>query len=69
MNGHNENSVVMIRRKFWEMTCNSSPKDMNGTTWTLQFAVCIAMHGSPRTQAKLSAKELMLLNCGVGKDS
>ena len=59
----------MIMRNIWEMTCNSSPKDMDGTTWTLQCAICIAIHDSPRTQVKLSPKELMLLNCGVGEDS
>ena len=61
--------MVMTMRNFWEMTCSSSPKGMNGTTSILQCATCIGIHGSPRTQDKLSAEELMLLNCGVGEDS
>ena len=29
----------------------------------------VVMHGCERFEKKLSAKELMLLNCGVGEDS
>ena len=45
----------MIWKDFWEMTCNSSPKDMV-PPGLLQCTICTAIHGSPRTQAKFPRK-------------
>ena len=50
--------------------CKDTEVDIGGVCLVKAMVFPVVMYGCERwTERKLSAKELMLLNCGVGEDS